>query len=297
MKLWNRVGILLVAGMMLLSGCTSADTGSQSAGEDKSSQQETSVAPSESPSSQEESTASESSSSQEESPASEEPSQSSEEPSQSGTEEQPVSGPVEASFYDDAVFIGDSVSLRLYYYCQSHPEALGKAQFLTAGNMGSGNALQEVNDESVHPSYQGTKMSLEDGVKACGAKKVFIMLGMNDLNIYKIDGTVENMDTLAQRILKKSPDAEIYLQSMTPILAGHEKGQLTNENLDRYNAKLQELAKEKGYHFADVASVMKEADGSLKPAYCSDPEGMGMHFTDAGAEAWIDYLLQNAASF
>lgn len=290
MKVWNRVGILLVAGMMLLSGCVSADTGSQGAAEDKSSQQEASVTSSEDPSSEEESSASESSSSKEESPVSEEP-------SQSETSEQPVSGPVEASFYDDAVFIGDSVSLRLYYYCQSHPEALGKAQFLTAGSMGSGNALQEVTEDSVHPSYQGTKMSLEDGVKASGAKKVFIMLGMNDLNIYKIDGTVKNMDTLAQRILEKSPDAEIYFQSMTPILAGHEKGLLTNENLDQYNAKLKELAKEKGYHFADVASVMKKDDGSLKSEYCSDSEGMGMHFTDAGAEAWIDYLLQNAASF
>ena len=60
---------------------------------------------------------------------------------------------------------------------------------------------------------------------------------------------------------------------------------------------LKELAREKGYHFADVASVMKVEDGSLNPDYCSDPEDMGIHFTDAGAKVWIDYLLENAQDF
>ena len=69
------------------------------------------------------------------------------------------------------------------------------------------------------------------------------------------------------------------------------------ENLDKYNAALKELAREKGYHFADVASVMKVEDGSLNPDYCSDPEDMGIHFTDAGAKVWIDYLLENAQDF
>ena len=42
----------------------------------------------------------------------------------------------------------------------------------------------------------------------------------------------------------------------------------------------------------DVASVMKESDGGLIPAYCSDggDGGMGMHFTNEGAVAWVNYL-------
>ena len=109
--------------------------------------------------------------------------------------------------------------------------------------------------------------------------------------------SVTNLNTLIQRILEKSPDAEIYIQSATPILAGRERKTLNNENLDKYNAALKELAREKGYHFADVASVMKVEDGSLNPDYCSDPEDMGIHFTDAGAKVWIDYLLENAQDF
>ena len=79
--------------------------------------------------------------------------------------------------------------------------------------------------------------------------------------------------------------------------AGIRRRSRINENIEKYNAELKKLAEEKGYHFADVASVMKDENGNLIPEYCSDPEDMGIHFTDAGAEAWIDYLLKNASSF
>lgn len=287
MRKYKRIVAILAACLLLFSGCVSSD------GKDESSESSTSSQSSEasqitSSSQQEDSQASESSESSVES---------SESNADSSEPSEPTSGPVETSFYDDAVFIGDSVSLRLDMYCQAHQGALGKAQFLTAGSLGSGNALEKVTSDSVHPYYQGEHMSVEDGVKASGAKKVFIMLGMNDVGLYGVEDSVKNMETLTERILEKNPDAEIYLQSMTPMLTGHERKVLNNENLDKYNAGLKELAKEKGYHFADVASVMKQEDGSLKPEYCSDPEGMGIHFTDAGAEAWIDYLLQNANSF
>ena len=287
MRKYKRIVAILAACLLLFSGCVSSD------GKDESSESSTSSQSSESSqitssSQQEDSQASESSESSAES---------SESNADSSESSEPTSGPVETSFYDDAVFIGDSVSRRLDMYCQAHQGALGKAQFLTAGSLGSGNALEKVTSDSVHPYYQGEHMSVEDGVKASGAKKVFIMLGMNDVGLYGVEDSVKNMETLTERILEKNPDAEIYLQSMTPMLTGHERKVLNNENLDKYNAGLKELAKEKGYHFADVASVMKQEDGSLKPEYCSDPEGMGIHFTDAGAEAWIDYLLQNANSF
>ena len=287
MRKYKRIVVILAACLLLFSGCVSSD-GKDESSESSTPSQSSEVSQITSSSQQEDSQASESSESSVES---------SESNADSSEPSEPTSGPVETSFYDDAVFIGDSVSLRLDMYCQAHQGALGKAQFLTAGSLGSGNALEKVTSDSVHPYYQGEHMSVEDGVKASGAKKVFIMLGMNDVGLYGVEDSVKNMETLTGRILEKNPDAEIYLQSMTPMLTGHERKVLNNENLDKYNAGLKELAKEKGYHFADVASVMKQEDGSLKPEYCSDPEGMGIHFTDAGAEAWIDYLLQNANSF
>ncbi len=86
----------------------------------------------------------------------------------------PASERVDTSYFDDVVFIGDSVSLKLQYYVRDQRKSdenfLGKAQFLTAGSFSYINALKAVSEASVHPSYQGTKMLLEDSIAASGAK-------------------------------------------------------------------------------------------------------------------------------
>lgn len=203
----------------------------------------------------------------------------------------PESAAVDASYFDDAAFVGDSVSLKLSYYAVNG--CLGNAQFFTAGSLGAANALWEVSDESVHPSYQGEKMLVEDCIAKSGAKKVYIMLGMNDLGLYGLDATVENYKTLVDRILAKSPRVQIVVQSMTPMtttstIIGEN---LNNANIKVYNDRLKELCTDNGWSFVDVASVMYDESGeNLNREYCSDPDDLGVHFTEAGCKAWADYL-------
>ncbi len=205
---------------------------------------------------------------------------------------------VDHSYFDDAVFIGDSISLKLSHYArkmrQEDEDFLGKAKFLVAGSLGSGNALWEISNESVHPSYKGEKMLLEDSVKAAKAGKVYIMLGSNDVGLYGVEGSVENMRTLVYRILEKSPDVEIFIQSATPRIAAV-KSKPTNRGLFDYDLKLYELCMEEGWNFVDVASVMRDESGNLYEEYCSDAPTMGMHFTDAACQIWVDYLLTHTA--
>ncbi len=212
---------------------------------------------------------------------------------------------VDPSYFDDAVFIGDSVSnkLRLYVTAQRKTDAsyLGKAQFLTAGSLGSHNALWDVSrKDSVHPAYEGNKSLLEDSVAAMGAKKVYIMLGMNDIGLYGVEDSITSMETLIQRILEKSPDAKIYIESATPMMEAFETTKLNNDTIMEYNQKMLELCQKKGYYFVDVASVMKDENGNLIADYCSDPYpdqsgNMGIHFTDVGCKVWIDYLYTHTA--
>lgn len=204
----------------------------------------------------------------------------------------PESDPVADSYFDDAVFIGDSVSLKLKNYVtekrQSDSDFLGKAQFLVSGSLGSGNALWEISDpESVHPMYNGEKMLLEDSVKACGADKVYIMLGLNDIAIYGIDGAVANMETMIENIKDKSPGITVFIQSATPMTRDGEKTKLNNRTLVEYDNALEELCKSNGYYYIDVASVMRDSAGYLPDNYSSDNY---VHFTDTACEIWIDYL-------
>ncbi len=205
------------------------------------------------------------------------------------------SAKADPSYLDDAVFIGDSVSLKLKNYVtakrKSDSAFFGKAQFLTAGSMGSGNALKPLGTDSIHPAYNGKKALLEDSVAAMGVKKVYIMLGMNDIAPYGIEGAVQNMAKLLSKIKEKSPNVTVLVQSATPIVKEQQMTSLNNPNLATYDYKLSQMCKEKGYSFVDVASVMRDKEGNLPLEYCSDPKGLGMHFTDKACEKWIDYIL------
>ena len=62
----------------------------------------------------------------------------------------------------------------------------------------------------------------------------------------------------------------------------------------RAEKDLLEMCKENGWYFLDVASVMYDDAGYLKDSYCSDLSSMGMHFTNEGCDAWVNYLKTHA---
>jgi len=205
-----------------------------------------------------------------------------------------ASDKVDASYFADVVFVGDSVSLKLTNYHMSQVCFDVSTAFLTSGSLGVANAMWDLNrEDAVHPSYQGELVTVVDGIAKTGKSKVYLMLGINDLGLYGVEGTVENFKTLTDRILAASPDVTLYIQSVTPLLADYYS--LTNENILRYNTLISEYCREKGWYYIDVASVLRDDNGCLRSEYCSDPGAMGIHFTDEGCRVWADYLYTHTA--
>ena len=197
----------------------------------------------------------------------------------------PTDQTVSASFFDDAVFVGDSISLKLSHYAAS-TGLLGNAKFLTVGSLGVHNAVNDHPDTRV--SYQGVRYTnLEEAVAATGAKKVFIMFGMNDIGYYGIDSTMNMWSTLLSLIRGACPDVTIYIQSMTPVWTGGEKGRLNNTNVVKYNEKLKAFASANGCKFINIHPYMLDSTGGLATMYCSDKY---VHLTNAGAKTWIAVL-------
>jgi len=223
-------------------------------------------------------------------PATQEPTQPSQDnPVTTGGKRDPVKQPpaatVPASFFDDAVFMGDSVSLKLSYYAASSGE-LGKAKFLVVGSYGVANAINDHPDTKL--SFQGTTYTdFEKALAATGSKKLFVMFGMNDIGLYGIDGTIANWGKFIGMVRDACPDMKIYIQSMTPVWTGGEKGGLKNPNVDAYNVKLKAFAQSNGCTFIDVAPYMKDSTGGLATIYCSDSF---VHLSTEGAKAWVKVL-------
>lgn len=202
--------------------------------------------------------------------------------------------PVDLSYFDDAVFVGDSVSMSLQFYCAS-TKALGNATFLCAGSLSPLNAHWEISNESKHPVYKGEKLTVEDAVARTGARKVYLLLGINSLS-FGLDGCVNDMTALVDKILSKSPNAEIIIQSVTPMTADSPiKGsKLNNTVIAQYNQRMLDVAQRRGWYFVDVAKAVCDENGNLSKAYCSDPASMGIHFNYEADKVWINYLRTHA---
>ena len=185
-------------------------------------------------------------------------------------------------FFDDAAFIGDSVSLKLQHFQQEYG-TFGKATFFTTVSYSVNHAV----NNTMFLMYQGVEMTPEDALAACGAKKVFILLGMNDIALTGVDGAITNWGIMLGRIREKNPDIQVYIQSGTPIFTGGEKGKLNNVNMDAYNVRLQEFAEQNGCYYIDIATVMKDATGGLKAEYCADQY---VHVNYAACDAWAVVL-------
>ena len=212
----------------------------------------------------------------------------------------PECAQVDDSYFNGAVFVGDSISMRLQQYVTSqrqdkYPTMLGDAVFLTAGSLGSHNLVGEVKKGSLHPVLYGQKMTLEDALVTLNASKVYIMLGMNDANYYKeMQTSIDNMMELIHRIREKMPNLEIYIQSATPRYTGEKP---STQQLFDYDMMLyDEILKlgDPNVFFVDIAYIMRDESGNLFDYYCSDKEGMAMHFNGRACLEWIKYLYTHA---
>ena len=200
------------------------------------------------------------------------------------------------SFFNNSVFIGDSITQGMQNYLiqfrQKTPLLLGNAKVIAAKSFTLVEACAPVAPEGdAALRFQGRSMSLPELLKATKAEKLFIMLGANDYGGGNLEESVAQYRVLLDFVMQNAPDVAVYVQSCTPMVKGSESEARSNAQLDAFNAALFALCEEKGVHYVDVATPMKDASNGLMPEYSSDQY---MHMSEAGAQKWIDALYTYA---
>lgn len=193
----------------------------------------------------------------------------------------PVGDGQPCSYFDDAVIIGDSVSYSLLLWA-AETGGMGNATFLVRG----GNSITGYVNYYNTISFQGAERTIEEAVALSGAKKAFIMMGVNDLGFMSVDQTVENLGIMIDRIREQSPEIEIYLESCLPVWdAG--KQATKNVDVEAFNAALIAYAGENNFPYIEVASYVKDHTSGMAECYCSD---FTSHMNYDGTDAWMQAL-------
>ncbi len=192
------------------------------------------------------------------------------------------------SYFDDAVFLGDSLTVGLEKYVSSQKKAgngiLGEAQFLaTNGYMLS--QCSNADGFSKHPEYNGSRLQPQKSIAAMEAKKVFITMGIND-SAGEVSTLVKNYAKLIDAIRYAAPEAELFMIAVFPMTNTKENSLRNNDKINAINASLMKLAIETNICFIDFTGLLKNGS-SLNKAYSSDDY---VHFSNEGYEVWVSQM-------
>lgn len=192
------------------------------------------------------------------------------------------SGPPESmvaeSWFDDAVFIGDSRTEGLALY-----DGLGGASYYAHKGL-----MVSTVDSAPAVRVGGKKISVMQALRKKKFGKVYVMLGVNELGWGSSKTFVEDYGKVTDEIKKYQPEAKIYLQSILPVTAkkSSSSGVYTNTKIESYNQAIQKIAKDRKVRYLAVNTAVSDAAGCLPEDASTD----GVHLNARYCGKWCEYL-------
>ena len=190
------------------------------------------------------------------------------------------------TWYNDSAIVGDSISYIMWQW-ESKYNYLGDVTLFVRG----GCSLNGFRLGVLNIYYRGKETPLEDIIDKSEVDKVFLMMGQNDLRYCSIEKTMDNWTLLVDKILEKSPDVEIYIQSLIPEWTKTYSGNANNIKIEEYNVQLKQFCEERGFHFVDVAPYATDHVGRMPNDYALDRT---IHMNEEGCYQWMCLLKSYA---
>ena len=203
-------------------------------------------------------------------------------------------GLVDSTVYlPEVLFLGDSVTEGLDLY---ESPALGVATVCgyrgaVPGDIVNRKSMNRYRSDDI----VATEVAL-DVIAQKQPKAVYLMFGANALATSSEEAAEKSYLAYYEQLLAAvrqaaGQDVKIYVQSMTPVVAGYSNTNLNNQRIQAINQKLAQMALANGCHYLDVYSALADESGNLRQEYTTE----GLHLNSEGYKAWIDYLLRHVA--
>ena len=186
--------------------------------------------------------------------------------------------PIDDSYFSDAVFIGDS---RMEGF--RNQSGITQGTFLTGVGM---NVTDIFTQKYIH--LYNEQITVYQALYNTDYKKVYVMLGTNDLGEPDFNDFKENYRVCLGEIKKMLPDAIVYVISIAYVEEAkvEDTSYVNNKNITTANEKILELCEEQGYHYININEVLSDGNGALTEGATSD----GVHMYDTYCKIWLEYL-------
>jgi hypothetical protein len=191
---------------------------------------------------------------------------------------------VEDSYFDDAVFIGDSRMVGLSQYC---PELDSRATFFAKKSL----TIFNLQKDAWIDVENGPKETIFEALSKISFSKVYIMVGINEIGRGTNDSYRDAYADVINRILEIQPDALIFINSTMHVTKEKSDGDelYNNGNINVRNAALFELVDNQHIFYLNVNDMLDDGEGNLDASLSGD----GVHLKGSCYEPWHQYLLFN----
>lgn len=182
----------------------------------------------------------------------------------------------DAEFFENDMFIGDSISTGLTNYGYFTSD-----QVFAAIGLNPESALtHEVEGETCVARAEKLK-----------PKRIYIMLGSNGLSYLGNTYMADRTKALIEALREASPDSYLYLISIPPVTKDHEsEGNETMAMVNGYNKLLKDTADEIGVVYLDLCSKLQNSSGYFDDDLAEED---GMHFRTAAYRRMLSFLQKS----
>lgn len=182
----------------------------------------------------------------------------------------------DVSYFDDALFIGDSRTVGIQEY-----GTLKNADYFCSVGM----SAYQIEDEEI----DGMTFDKKIDEKQYG--KVYIMLGINEVG-NDIEVTKTAYRAIVEKIKVHQPDAVIYLQANLHVSYSAESDVINNSAINNLNSVIESLTDNKRTFYININEVYDDEYGNFTESYTSDGiHPLGMYYTK-----WCEWLCTKTIS-
>lgn len=198
--------------------------------------------------------------------------------------EVPVSAKAGAGYFDDTLFIGDSLTLALSYY----PVIEDDVAFCAYKSI---TPMQFVNNTKIEVS-DGEEVAIWDEVCKKNPEKIYILLGTNALASGSNSSFILYYGKLIEMLKEQFPDTVIYIEGIPPVTSkvSTERITLTNGRIRKINVEIAKMATEQGCFYIDLYKALANENNCLPDSIAQED---GIHMNEEGCRQWIAYLLSH----
>lgn len=178
------------------------------------------------------------------------------------------------SYFDDAVFIGDSRVAGLHDY-----SGLKNTDFLYKEGISVFDLLKEKMDN---------KKTVQEALTSKQYKKIFLMIGVNELGRGYASDYFDKYKEVVEQLHAWQPDAVVFIMGMMHVSTkySNDSDVFNNDNVNCRNAMVAELANGIDTFYLDMNEAVDDEKGGLKSEYTWD----GIHLKAEYYGLWMDYM-------